>query len=613
MIVKRVLAHRIVAACAAIALTAACTSSTGDGGNESAGQFPVNTNDEGTPTRGGTLHMLGTADVDFMDPNISYNYIGYLSQRMWSRQLLAYPAVVGKTTTPAPDVVTELPTMANGGITDGGSTVRLTIKPGVRWDTTPARQVTAADAVRAVKRACNPARPFGGMPNFESLIVGLSAYCEGFAKVDANSASAMAQYQNSNDIAGASVDPADPQTLVFKLTSPTSYFVDMLAMPVFSPVPAEYDQYIPASAELAQHTIANGPYRITKYTPTREIVYGRNPAWDAATDDIRKAYVDTIEVNQTGNAQTIQTQLQANNGAADMAWNTAPPNSVVPGLIASKDKNLNLTPNLWSSPYLVFNTVSPNNDGALSSAAVRQAITRGIDRDKLIVDLSGPQVSPPLTHVLPAGLSGTESNTSPNPHPFDEGKAKADLTDAGHESMTFKVLYPSDSSDAKSVFLTLQQQLSKIGVTVEGITANSADFYTKYVTVPSVARAGTWDVAIAQWGPDWYGDAARSYFGPLFYGNDGNPGSAYPPNGSNYGFYNNSEVNKLIEKASSEPDSATASKLWAEADAVVTNDAAIYPITSPMVPTYHSSRVHNTIVIPNYSQIDPTNVWLSER
>ena len=51
------------------------------------------------------------------------------------------------------------------------------------WDTSPARQVTAADALLGLKRSCNPAQPFGGLPDFESLIVGYAQFCNGFAKV----------------------------------------------------------------------------------------------------------------------------------------------------------------------------------------------------------------------------------------------------------------------------------------------------------------------------------------------------------------------------------------------------------------------------------------------
>ncbi len=620
---RRSRAIGVAASCVTLALVAGCSSSSSgnSGDNAKTGStkqqdsntqtFPANINAAGTPKSGGTLHLLGVGDVDYMDPNISYYSGGYLGLRMWSRQLVTFPAEVGKTTTIVPDIATQVPTSSNGGITDGGKTVKLTIKNGVKWSTSPARQVTAADEVRGVKRTCNPAQPFGGMPDFEALIVGMQTYCDGFAKVNPKSASAVAAYQNKNTIAGVTVDPTNPQTIVFKLTSPASYFVDELSLPAFSPSPKEYDSYLPASPQLAQHTISDGPYKITSYSPTKSINFSRNSAWSSSTDSVRKAYVNAIVVNETGNQDTIQTQLQANTPGADMEWDTFPPNTVVPKLIASKDKNLNITPEFSSNPYVIFNTVSPNNGAALKSIAVRKALSEAIDRAHLTVDLSGSAVSPPLTHVLPAGISGTKSNTSPNPFAYNVTQAKKDLASAGHKSLSIKILYRPDSSVSKSIYLTLQQDLSKAGITVTGVGASNADFYTKYLQVPSVAKAGTWDLSIAGWGPDWYGDSAKSFFSPLFYGNDGKSGSAFPPNGSNYGFYNNPQVNSLVNQASTQGSASAAAALWAKADSIVTNDAAIFPITANNQPTYHASHVHNTIAIPTYQQIDPTNVWLS--
>ncbi len=615
----------VVAAGASLALVAtACSSgstsvnqpgqsnSTGGSGGSN-GVLPLNTNPgSGNPVKGGTLHMLGTGDVDYMDPNIVYYTIGGLGLRMWSRQLLSFPATPDKTTQPAADLATQVPSESNGGISSDGKTIKLTIRKGAQWDTSPARQVTAADVVRGVKRTCNPAQPFGGLPDFQSLLVGFSSFCDGFAKVDPKSATAIAKYQDSHNFDGVSVDPSNPLTVVFKLTHPAAYFVSMLTMPAFTPAPKEYDKYIPASSEQAQNTVADGPYKITKYSPTKEIDFARNPAWKASTDPIRKAYVDNIVVTETGDQNAIQQQLQANTSGADMEFDSFPPNNVVPQLIARHDSNLNLQPTFSSNPYVVFNTVSPNNNGALKKAAVRQAISRAINRDHLIQDASGPQVSPPLTHILPAGLSGTKSNTSPNPFPYDLSKAKSDLKAAGASNLSLKFLYRPSSSVSKSMFTTLQQDLSKAGIKITGVPVPSADFYTKYLEVPQVAKKGTWDVSLAGWGPDWYGDAAKSYFAPLFYGNDGKSGSAYPPNGSDFGFYNDPKVNSLIDQADQAATSDQSSKLWAQADQQVTQDAAIYPITANNQPTYHASHVHNTVFVPAIQQIDPTNVWLSK-
>lgn len=576
----------------------ACSSSSKNAGGTTGGSStsaPAQT----AGVKGGVLNMLGTGDVDYMDPNISYFTTGYLALRMWSRQLLTYPATPGQTTTPVADLATQVPTTSNGGISGDGLTYRITIKKGAMWNTTPPRQVTAADEVRGVERTCNPAQPFGGLPDFESLIAGMQTFCDGFAKVG-NTASAIAGYINSHSISGVKVDPSDPQTVIFTLTRPASYFVDQLAIPALSPAPVEVLSYVPASNELAQHTISDGPYEIQSYDPAKSIVFVRNPAWNPATDSVRKAYVDKIVVSETGQQNAIQQQLQTNSPSADMGWDTQVPTASIPSLLAQKDPNLVLGQTFGTSPYILFNTVSPNNGGALKQAKIRQAISYAINRSNLIQDDGGPQVSPPLTHILPTGIVGSQQF---DPYPYDTSKAQSML---GGQKLKLKVLYQAPLGYEVSMFQTLQNDLGKVGIQVTGVGVPSADFYTKYLEVPSVAKSGTWDLALANWFPDWYGNAAASFFQPLFAGSP-----AFPPNGSNFGFYENPTVDTLIAKAASAVSTSDAAKLWAQADQMVMADAAIFPITSPSQPVYHANQVHNAVYIPNLAQIDPTNVWLT--
>src|SRR5262249_2393873 len=156
------------------------------------------------------------------------------------------------------------------------------------------------------------------------------------------------------------------RTIVFTLTHPASYFTDMLTLPAFSPAPKEYQAYVPASAELGQHTISDGPYKITTYTPTKQIVYERNPAWNASTATVRKAYVDKIIINETVSQESAQQQLQTGTASADMEFDDFPPPSQLPALIASKDPNLNLGFTGSTNPYVLFNFKSPNNGSILS-------------------------------------------------------------------------------------------------------------------------------------------------------------------------------------------------------------------------------------------------------
>ncbi len=553
----------------------------------------------GSPARGGTLNMLGTGDVDFMDPNVSYYTVGYLNLRMWDRQLLSYPAVPGQTTTPVPDLASQVPTTSNGGITDNGTLYKLTIRNGVMWNTSPPRPVVAADVVRGVERSCNPVQPFGGLPDFETLIEGMPRFCTAFAKV-AGTVPAVKAFIETHAIPGVSVDPGNSQTVMFRLVRPATYFVDQLAMPVFSPAPLEYLNYLPAGDQLAQHTIADGPYMIQGYAPGKTIVYVRNPVWSASTDPIRKAFVAKIVVSETGNQQGIQQQLQTNAPSADMGWDTQVPSSAIPGLLASKNPNLVLGPSYGSNPYLVFNEVSPNDGGAMADLRVRQALEYGINRAHLIQDDGGSQVSPPLTHVLPPGIVGSQNF---DPYAYNPQKAEQLL---GGRHLTLKLLYVNNFDYQVKMFQTLQADLGQIGIRVVGIGVPNADFFTKYMEVPSVAHRGVWDMAFAAWYPDWYGNGALSFFSPLFSG-----APSYPPSGSNFGFYDRATTDQLIRQAEAASTVSVAGSIWAKADGQVMSDAPVYEITTPTFAAYHANQVHNAIFVPVLNEFDPANVWLT--
>jgi peptide/nickel transport system substrate-binding protein len=591
---RRRLAAVSLAAVASLAL-AACS----NGGN---GAAPGSGGTEGTPVAGGTLNMLGAGDVDYMDPNVSYYSVGYLNLRMWSRQLFTYPADPGgKNTAPVADLATDLPTAANGGISADGKTYTIKIRPGAKWDTSPARQVTAADMVRGVKRTANPVQPFGGIPDFANLLVGYKAFEDGFAKAP-KTVAGIQEYIDKTPLPG--VEAKDDTTLVFHLTQRASYFVDMLTLPAFSPAPVESLKYLPASTELGNHFPSDGPYKVDSWVPTKSINYSRNPAWDAATDPVRKAYVDKIVVNETVTQDSAQQQLQTGTAAADMEFDLAPPPSQLPALQAKKDPKLTIGDTASSNPYVIYNTVSPNNNKALQNPKVRQAINFALNRDHILQVLGGKTLNPPLTHVLPEVIVGSKQI---DPYPYNPDKAKQLLQEAGFPNLTLKFLYRNASEGSSKSFQTIQQDLSKVGITVTGVPSPNADFYVKYLQVPDVAQRGVWDMSLAGWGADWYGNSALSFFNPLF---SGEP--SYPPVGSNFGLYNDPDTNQLITQASTAETEDQAAGLWAEADARVMDQAPFYPLTNGKQANYRAEQVHNAVYVPSMQNYDPANVWLSK-
>lgn len=599
-----------IAGLAVLAMTAAACGSSSTPSATSSGSTSLTSGTQainpgtGAPQRGGTLNMLGVGDVDYMDYNASYYTIGYLTERMWDRGLYAYPATPGKTTTPEPDLATSMPV-----ITNGGKTLKITIRTGAQWNTTPARQVTAADVILGMKRACNPTPThFGGMADFEAVIVGYTQFCNGFAKVSPTSLTAINAYMNSNQISGVT---ASGETLTMNLTQPSSYLPAAMTTDAFSPAPIESEKYLPGSAASAQHMISDGPYQITSYVPAKSIVLNRNPAWKASSDPIRKAYVNKINISETGNEQTIQQVLQTNGAAGGMEYNGFPPAGALPGLLgqlkAGSTKDFNLGPSYGSNPYLVFNTISPNNTGALGKQAVRQAISYSIDRAHLTQDLGGVDVAPVLTHILPSGINGSQDVPKNfNPFPYNPAKAKSLLKSAGYPNgLKLTVVYNAESTTEPKMFQSMQADMAKAGITLKALAVPSADLYTKYMYGKSTATNGTWDIGMVGWGPDWYGDAALSFFNPLY------SCAAVVPAGSNYTYYCNKSDDALINQALKAPSTAAAGKDWGKLDMNLTNAAITYQITQDLQPNYHSSFVHNAVYVPGIQNFDPTNVWLS--
>jgi peptide/nickel transport system substrate-binding protein len=603
---RRAAGLTVAAAVASLVLAACGSSSSGgntgpaaspsasSGGSGDVGFQKLATNASGTPTAGGTLNVIGNGDVDYMDPNLTYYTVGYMAAREYSRQLYTYPATIGGTTNVVPDLATAAPVVSSDG-----KTLTVTIKQGADWDTTPARQVSAADEIRGVEITCNPSTPFGGTPDFSALIVGYKTFCAGFAKASPTVAGIKA-YMAANPISGVTVG-STPETVVFHLTQAATYFGSELALPALGPRPVEMMKYLPGSAGEAQHTVSDGPYKIASYAPTHSIDFVRNPAWQASTDSVRKAYANEIKITEGEQQTSIEQQLLT--GSADLPWDLGPTPTQANTLINQDNPLINVQSEISSNPYIIFNTVSPNNGGAMKQAAVRQALSYAIQRSDLIQDAGGPKLAPPLTHVLPPQIDGSPANASY--YAFDPTKAKSLLTSAGASNLTLKFLYRPSSSTSVAMFQDIQNQLGKIGVKVKGVTASPEDFYVKFLEKPSAARSGAWDVSLAGWGPDWYGNAALSFFTPLF------DGRILPPLSSNFGLFSDPKVNTLIDTASTATSLAQSNPDWAAADNQVMEDAAIYPIDDPNGALVHAAQAHNDVYIPALQNFDFTNVWLS--
>ena len=607
------------AAILAATALAACSSSSSS----------TSTSSSTTPVAGGTLHIVSAAGPDHIDTVPAYYTVDYQLERAYTRQLVSYPTVpalsissVGWTTdtTPVADVATVVPTVANGGITNGGKTYTFHIKPGVDWDSSPVRQVTSQDFLREFKAFCNPVSPVGNQTYYISAIAGFGAYCNAetayFAvKSNTPTAANIANFQNTHSISG--ITTPNSTTIQFTLTSAISDFLYMLAMPFASARPVEYDSYVPNSLQLDQHTLSDGPYQISSYVPGKSITMVKNPAWKQSTDPLRHDYVNEI-VDTLGitSAQTQLSDLQA--GTQDVIDSDTPINpSSIPSLVASKVPNFIIWPDSDLFPYIAFNLRSPDANGAAGKLLVRQAIEYGLDKAAAVKAIGGPDVAQVTNTVVPPGNVGYVNY---NLYPSSNGQGniamcKTDLAKAGYPNgVTLSYVYPNDSSDTR-IFTAIQASLAPCGVTLTGKPEPGSEWVVALGNAPENNKAGQWDLGQAIWFPDWFGNNGRTVVQALFAG----PNCVI--NTVNFGCYDNATVNSLITQAENAPSLATAGNYWHQADMQIMSDAVIVPIMSQDVAVYSSARVRGiasngqtyqtAIFAPNIGAPDITALWIA--
>jgi peptide/nickel transport system substrate-binding protein len=606
-------AFKQLAALSVVVVAAGALGACGSGTSASTGAA------SGQPKYGGTLNIVAASGQDHFDPVSAYGTWDYMMERADTRQLVSYPAVYytalgdagwQQDIAPVADVATQVPTVADGGITDNGLTYTFHIKNGVDWNN--GRQVTSQDFLREYKAFGNPAQPVGNNGYFNTTIAGMKQYFDSEQAYFANktpTAASIAAYQNSHSISGISTP--NSSTIVFHLVQPAADFLTMLAMPFNSARPVEYDSYVPDSAQMRQHIMSDGPYMISSYTPAKQVVLVRNPAWKHSTDLLRHQYVSKVVVTMgVTNATTQVDEIQA--GTEDLQMDTPYPPDLISSMLASHNSDFHVWP--WSDilPYLVFNLRSPDSGKATGMLAVRQAIAFGVNKAALVKLYGGPTIAQPISTAIPPGNVGY-APVSLYDTPGSQGspsKCMAMLKSAGYPSgITLTDLYLNDSVGT-SLFESVQAGLANCGIHLKGKPEPISSYFVDLGNAPQNNKPNQWDVAQATWIPDWFGDNGRTVIQPFFQTN-------CVLNTVNYGCFSNTQEDATIAAALQAPTEAAAAPLWHKADLIAQQNAVIVPLINQYQPEIQSSRVASpgtpggvVLWTPNIGNPDITNIYI---
>lgn len=552
----------------------------------------------GSPVTGGTLKIVGSGDVDHLDTCCAYYTTTYELLRAVSRQLVSY-----KTSHSVPNPTQPVPDIATWTVSSSGLVYTFHIKKGVFWDEpTGPVQVTSYDEELGLKRLCNPVLPAPPLNYWENNIAGMQSFCAKFAKISLPSSSAgqvaaIKNFVDNNQISGLSTP--NSSTIAITLMHPASSFINIMAMPMSSPVPQTILQWVPGSVQEEEHFISDGPYTIDSYTPNVSYTLSRNPYWKQSTDDLRHQYFDHIDITMGQNPTTIQQELET--GAADLEWDTTVPAADVESASTSPQM---VAGYVGGITYLVFNMDSTADGGALKKPAVRQALQYCVNKRHIVQVSGGPLINVASNQILPPQITGYKQ-INPYPSTDSEGnpaKCKSMLAAAGYPHGLKLTLVYANNPPMPDQATALQSDMSQGGVTLSLNEQPSQGEYFDYIETPS--NKAHWDLAFGLWFPDWDGNGAQSIFDPLL------NGTLYTNGSTNYGDYNVPTVNTDIANALVAPSVSAAAKDWAALDKyVMTQNPAWIPLIYQALPQYVGKNVEGATYNGFLGYVDITNLW----
>jgi peptide/nickel transport system substrate-binding protein len=517
--------------------------------------------------KGGTLTVYSSEDFEHLDPGEAYFVLDYAVMYATQRPLFSYPP--NSSTVLQPDLATEIPTTANGGITDGGKTVTVHIQPNVKFSPPVNRDVTSADVAYAIERAANPnvANAYFG-PYFGDIV--------GAAKA------------KGGPISG--IQTPNPTTIVFHLTQPTAtLLVGALSLPITVPVPESFagpmDKKAPTTYG-SQAEVFTGPYMIKAnaqgvfagigYQTGKSLNLVRNPNWDPSTYASPAfkppAYLDAINVNIGGDPSVIGPQVLKGSDSIQL---DTPSNSVVKLAYTQYPSQITFTQGSGDH-YVGLDT----QHGVFTNVNLRRAVWANLDRAAIIKEKGGPLVGEPATHFITPGTDGflqAGGYAGPNvPWNTDVNGNLAEATKlmkaAGYPSgkytgsQSVQIVGANNGNDP-AIIQILNSDMTQLGFKTHVSEVDQSVMYSKYCGVPKQEIDACPTVG---WIRD-FNDPLTVLYVP-FYGP-----AITPTNNSNWSQFNDPTVNAAMQAAANVVDPTARAQAWANVDKMLVNDAAAIP------------------------------------
>jgi oligopeptide transport system substrate-binding protein len=484
-------------------------------------------------------------DVSIAESAASFTFLGAISEGLYR---------LDKDMIPQPALAKELPK-----ISDDGLTYTITLRDGIKWaDGTP---IKAQDFVYSYKRTLDPAT--------KASYAFMVAWIKGGNAI--NSAKTPVAVEEAKKALGAVAK--DDKTLEITLERPIAYFTDQLAFLTFYP---QKEEFVKAQGDKSGADAANvlgaGPYKLTAWNHGQSLVLEKNDKyWDEKNVKLNKVTINVVkdlnqglnlyETNAADFTSISGEQMKQYEGKSDLVIK----NELITG-------------------YLNFQQTKVP---AFKNLKIRQAFSAGIDRKGLVdtVLLNG---SVPATGLVPTRtMDGNKKEfrevAKDTEIAFDASKAKTLLADglkeAGLTAMPkISIIGDDQGTGRKLLEFLVSQWKTNLGVEVSAEPMPHKNRLDRELKKD-------FDIVSTLWGAD-YNDPMT--FLDMFI--TGGP--------FNLQDWSNKTYDDLLKTALTEPDVAKRSKQLADAEKILMDESAVFPIYFRSSPTLVKPKVQGLILPP---------------
>ena len=410
-------------------------------------------------TRPGVLRLASLSDPDTLSPLVGSFQVDTDLSMFWAGYLFN----VDDKNRIVPELATEFPTLANGGISPDGLTITYHLRKGVLWhDGAP----FGADDVKFTWQAVmNPNNDVGNRQGYD-LVTAIDTPNQLTAIVHLKHS--FAPFVNTFLTMGSSAYPVYPKHLLAK-------FPDLNRVPYNS------------------KPIGTGPFIVQEWHRGQTLRMIANPHYWRGAPKLKQ-----IDYRAIPDENTLTTSMRTHE--IDMWYNASSANyataSKIPDTLAL------LTPFTQFS-MLAFNNARP----ALADVAVRRALALATDRKRLIETVTYG------VNTLNEGDQPSYSwayDASLKPVPFDPAQARAALDAAGWipgpdgvrakngQRLRLSVATTTGNAVGARTAVQLQSTWKDIGVELEVKQYASALMFAGY-TAGGILKTGKFDVAFYSW------------------------------------------------------------------------------------------------------------------